>query len=184
VLRGGGLAAHPVLRGGRSVLTCLLLSFIIIVAVPLPHASSPPAVSDQGDLAAMTRAARYPVLAPAGLPLSWSPVSSGVALGGANGAGTATWHLGYQTPSGTLASMEESDAAAATFIHRMTNGGTPAPPVHVAGRTWRASADAGRDQRSLFETDPAGGTIVLTGNASWAQLRVLAASLRPATPGR
>ena len=80
--------------------------------------------------------------------------------------------------------MEESDAAAATFIHRMTNGGTPAPPVHVAGRTWRASADAGRDQRSLFETDPAGGTIVLTGNASWAQLRVLAASLRPVTPGR
>ena len=73
----------------------------------------------------MTRAARYPVLAPAGLPLSWSPVSSGVALGGANGAGTATWHLGYRTPSGTLASMEESDAAAATFIHRMTNGGTP-----------------------------------------------------------
>jgi hypothetical protein len=184
VLRGGGLAAHPVLRGGRSALTCLLLSFIIIVAVPLPHASSPPAVSYQGDLATMTRAARYPVLAPAGLPLSWSPVSSGVALGGANGAGTATWHLGYQTPSGTLASMEESDAAAATFIHRMTNGGTPAPPVHVADRAWQASADAGRDQRSLFETDPAGGTIVLTGNASWAQLRVLAASLRRVTPGR
>jgi Protein of unknown function (DUF4245) len=147
--------------------------------VPLPHAASPPTVSYQADLATMTRAARYPVLAPAGLPLSWSPVSSGVALGGANGAGTATWQLGYMTPAGTLASMEESDATPAAFIRRMTNAGTAVPPVQVAGRTWRASVTPGRGQRSLYETDIAGATIVITGNASWDQLRALAASLRP-----
>ena len=179
VLRRGGLAAHPALRGGRSVLTCLLLCFVIIVAVPLPHDASPPTVSYQGDLGTMARAARYPVLAPAGLPLSWSPVSSGVALGGANGAGTATWQLGYVTPSGTRASMEESDAAPAAFIRRMTNAGAAVPPVRVAGRTWRASVAPGRGQRSLYETDVAGATIVITGNASWDQLRALAASLRP-----
>jgi hypothetical protein len=183
VLRGG-LAAHPVLRGGRSVLTCLLLSFVIIVAVPLQDASPPPAVSYRSDLAAMTRAARYTVLAPAGLPPSWSPVSSGVALGGANGAGTATWHLGYVTSTGTLASVEESDAAAAQFIRRMTNSGTPEPAVRIAGRLWRASANAGRGQRSLYRTDPGGSTVIVTGNASWDQLRALAASLRPVTPGR
>lgn len=181
VFRRGGPAAHPVLRAGRFVLTCLLLCFVIIVAVPLPHAASPPTVSYQGDLATMTRAARYPVLAPAGLPLSWSPVSSGVALGGANGAGTATWQLGYVTPAGTLASMEESDAAPAAFIRRMTNAGTAVPPVQVVGRTWRASVTPGRGQRSLYETDVAGATIVITGNASWDQLRALAASLRPVT---
>jgi len=181
VLRGG-LAAHPMLRGGRSVLTCLLLSFILVVAVPLQYASPPSAVSYQSDLAAMMRAARYTVLVPAGLPPAWSPVSSGVALGGANGAGTVTWHLGYVTSSGTLASVEQSDAAAARFIRRMTNAGPAAAPVRVAGQTWRASVTAGRDQRSLYETDPAGATIVITGNASWAQLRVLAASLRPVTP--
>jgi Protein of unknown function (DUF4245) len=186
VLRGG-LAAHPVLRGGRSVLTCLLLSFVIIVAVPLQYASPPSAVSYLSDLATMTRAARYTVLVPAGLvpaglPPAWSPVSSDVALGGANGAGTVTWHLGYVTSSGTLASVEQSDAAAASFIRRMTNAGPAATPVRVAGRTWRASVNAGRDQRSLYETGPAGATIVITGNASWAQLRVLAASLRPVTP--
>ena len=181
VLRGG-LAAHPVLRGGRSVLTCLLLSFVVIVAVPLQYASPPPAVSYQSDLATMTRAARYTVLAPAGLPPAWSPVSSGVALGGANGPGTATWQLGFATPSGTLASVEQSDAAAARFIRRMTNAGSAAPPVRVAGRTWRASVTPGRGQRSLYETDPAGATIVITGNASWGELRTLAASLRPVTP--
>jgi len=181
VFRRGGPAAHPVLRGARSVLTCLLLCFVIIVAVPLPHAASPPTVSYQADLATMTQAARYPVLAPTGLPLSWSPVSSGVALGGANGAGTATWQLGYVTPAGTLASMEESDAAPAAFIRRMTNAGTAVPPVQVAGRAWRASVTPGRGQRSLYETDVAGATIVITGNASWDQLRALAASRRPVT---
>jgi hypothetical protein len=181
VFRRGGPAAHPALRGARSVLTCLLLCFVIIVAVPLPHAASPPTVSYQADLATMTRAARYPVLVPAGLPLPWSPVSSGVALGGANGAGTSTWQLGYVTPAGTLASMEESDAAPAAFIRRMTNAGTAVPPVQVAGRTWRASVTPGRGQRSLYETDVAGATIVITGNASWDQLRALAASLRPVT---
>ncbi len=129
VLRGGWFAAHRGLRAARWVLTCLLLIFVIIVAVPMSHTSSPPTVSYSRDLAVMTREARYPVVAPAGLPLSWAPVSSGVALGGANGPGTATWQLGYVTPSGMLASVEQSDAAAAAFIRRMTNSGTPQPPV-------------------------------------------------------
>jgi Protein of unknown function (DUF4245) len=170
-------AALPHGRGGRSVLACLLLTAFIIVAVPLQSAGSPATVSYQHDLATMTRAARYPVVAPAGLPLSWSPVSSAVALGGANGPGTATWHLGFATPSGTLASVEQSDAAAA-FVRRMTNSGTPALAVRVAGLLWRASANAGRGQRSLYRTERDGGTLIVTGNATWAQLRVLAASLR------
>ena len=160
------------------MLVCLLLTAFIIAAVPLQHAGSPVTVSYQHDLATMTRAARYPVVAPAGLPLSWSPVSSAVALGGANGPGTATWHLGFATPSGTLASVEQSDAAAAAFVRRMTNSGTPAPAARIAGLLWRASANADRGQRSLYRTGLDGSTLVVTGNASWAQLRVLAASLR------
>lgn len=179
VLRGGWFTAHRGLRAARWVLSCLLLIFVIMVAVPMSHTSSPPTVSYSRDLAVMTREARYPVVAPAGLPLSWAPVSSGVALGGANGPGTATWQLGYVTPSGTLASVEQSDAAVAAFIRRMTNSGTPQPPVRIAGLVWRASANPGRGQRSLYLTRPGGNTIIVTGNASWAQLRVLAASLRP-----
>jgi hypothetical protein len=178
VLRGW-FTAHRGLRAARWVLSCLLLIFVIMVAVPMSHTSSPPTVSYSRDLAVMTREARYPVVAPAGLPLSWAPVSSGVALGGANGPGTATWQLGYVTQSGTLASVEQSDAAVAAFIRRMTNSGTPQPPVRIAGLVWRASANPGRGQRSLYLTRPGGNTIIVTGNASWAQLRVLAASLRP-----
>jgi hypothetical protein len=170
--------AGPVLRGGRSVVTCLLLSAVAIVAVPLQHATAPVSVDYRPDLAALTRAAPYPVLAPAGLPRSWTPVSSAVAAGGASGPGTVTWHLGYMTPAGTLASLEETNASAAGFIRRMTNSGTPGPTMRVAGQTWSTRWTAGRDQRSMYRSGPPGPTLVVTGNASWHDLSVLAASLR------
>ncbi len=126
-------SARSMLRGGRSVLTCLVLSAVAIVAVPLQHATAPVSVDYRSDLAKLVRDARYTVVAPAGLPPSWTPVSSALAAGGANGPGTLTWHLGYMTPSGTLASLEETDARAAEFIRRMTNNGTLESPG-AAGR--------------------------------------------------
>jgi hypothetical protein len=162
----------------RAVATCVLLSAAALVIVPPEHASSPVQISYRGDLAAMTRTAPYPVLAPAGLPRSWTPVSSGVAVGGANGAGTVTWRLSFATPSGAFAALEETNATAAPFIRRMTNSGTTQAPVTINGRTWTPSLTAARDQRSLASTT-GGVTLVVTGNGSTAQLRTLAASLRP-----
>jgi len=108
-------------------------------------------------------------------------VSSGLAVGGANGPGTVTWQLGYMTPGGSLASLEETNAGAAAFIRRMTNDGTALAPLLLASRTWHRSSTPSRGQRSLYYTSPAGYTVVVTGNATWAQLRQLAASLHPVT---
>jgi Protein of unknown function (DUF4245) len=163
----------------RAIATCVLLSAVFILIVPMDHASSPTVISYRADLATMTRTAPYQVFAPAGLPRSWSPVNSGVAVGGANGPGTVTWRLGFVTPSGTLAALEETNTAPAPFIRRMTNSGTAQPPVTIGGRTWAASVTSGRGQRSLAVTTAGGITLVVTGNASAAQLRTLAASLRP-----
>jgi len=162
----------------RAAAICLLLCVVAIVVVPMDQTSSPTMISYHADLAAMTRQAPYQVVAPAGLPASWSPVNSGVAVGGGNGTGTVTWRLGYATPSGTFAALEETNAPARAFIRRMTNGGTPQAPVQAGGRTWAASENSERGQRSLAVTSPAGVTLVVTGNASWAQLHTLAASLR------
>jgi len=120
-------------------------------------------------------------VAPEGLPASWQPVSSGLAVGGANGAGTVTWQLGYMTPDGSLASLEETNASAAGFVRRMTNNGTALAPARLDGRTWSLSSTPARGQRSMYFTSPAGFTVVVTGNATWADLRQLAASLRPVT---
>jgi hypothetical protein len=166
-------------RGGLSALSCLLGAAIIIVAVPVPHAAEPVTINYSGDLAQLARLAPYPALAPAGLPASWHPVSSGLAVGGANGLGTVTWHLGFMTPDGALASLQESNASAAAFVRRMTNDGTALAPARLNGQTWSLSSAPDRGQRSMYLTSAAGFTVVVTGDASWAELRELAAALRP-----
>jgi hypothetical protein len=171
--------ASKVVRGSVSALGCLLGAAVIIVAVPAPHAAEPVTVSYAGDLARLARLAPYPAVAPAGLPASWQPVSSGLAVGGANGPGTVTWQLGFMTPGGALAALAESNASAAAFVRRMTNDGTALPPADVNGQTWRLSSTPARGQRSMYLTSAAGFTLVVTGNATWARLRELAASLRP-----
>jgi hypothetical protein len=167
------------LRGGVSALGCVVGAAIIVVAVPVPHAAEPVTVSYSGDRAELAKLAPYPAVAPVGLPASWQPVSSRLTVGGADGAGTITWHLGFMLPDGSLASLEESDASATAFIPRMTNNGTTLGPTDLAGQTWTLSSAPARGQRSMYFTSAAGFTVVVTGNATWAELRDLAASLRP-----
>jgi Protein of unknown function (DUF4245) len=181
---GSGLAwavVNKVLHTGGAALGCLLAAAILVVAVPIPHAAEPVTVSYRSDLASLVRLAPYPAVAPAGLPGSWQPVSSGLAVGGANGAGTVTWQLGYMTPSGSLASLEETNASAPGFIRRMTNDGTALAPLRLDSQTWHLSSAPSRGQRSMYYTSSAGRTVVVTGNATWAQLSELAASLHPVT---
>jgi len=154
------------LRGTVAALGCLAAAAIIVVAIPAPHAAQPVP-------------APYPAVAPAGLPGSWLPVSSLLTVGGANGAGTVTWHLGLMAPDGSLASLEETNAVSAAFVRRMTNAGPALPPTRLASQTWSVSATPSRNQRSMYFASPAGFTVVVTGNATWAELRELAASLRP-----
>jgi hypothetical protein len=167
------------LRGAVSALGCLLGAAVVVVAIPVPHTAQPVPVSYRGDLTRLAALAPYPAVAPAGLPGSWQPVSSLLAVGGANGAGTVTWHLGFMTPGGSLASLEETNAAATVFVRRITNDGTALPPTRLADRTWSISVTPSRGQRSMYFTSPAGFTVVVTGDATWAELRALAASLRP-----
>jgi hypothetical protein len=171
--------ASKVMRGSASVLGCLLGAAIIVVAVPAPHAAEPVTISYAGDLARLARLAPYPAVAPAGLPASWQPVSSGLAVGGANGPGTVTWQLGFMTPDGALAALAESNASAAAFVRRMTNDGIALAPTRLAGQTWSLSSAPARGQRSMYLTSAAGFTVVVSGNATWGQLRALAASLHP-----
>ena len=190
---------NKVLGSGLSALGCLLAAAVVVVTIPAPHAAEPVTVSYRADLDRLTRLAPYPAVAPHGLPASWQPVSSGLTVGGANGAGTVTWALDYMTPDGLLASLEETNADPAAFVRRMTNSGTALPPSRQApssvppssvppssvnGQAWNLSDTPARGQRSMYRTSPAGFTLVVTGNATWAELRQLAASLSPVLPDR
>ena len=104
------------MHGGLSALGCLLAAAVVVVAIPAPHAAEPVADQLPRRPGHAGPAGAVPGGGPAGLPASWQPVGSGLAVGGANGAGTVTWHLDYATPDGTLASLEETNADAAAFV--------------------------------------------------------------------
>ena len=53
------------LHGGLAALGCVLGAAVLVVAIPAPHAAAPVTISYHGDLAALTRLAPYPAVAPA-----------------------------------------------------------------------------------------------------------------------
>ncbi len=181
LLRGHGpLRGHGLLRGHRgssllaAALTCLVLTAVIIVATPRPTTQIAVPVNYQNDLVRFRRVAPYPVLAPRGLLSGWQPVSSRftVVPGGA-----VSWHLGFVTPSGGMASLEESNERPASFILRMTSNGNIMPGVWSGGAWWARRWRPDKDQRSMYRSAPGAFTIVVTGTSGWRELSVLADSL-------
>ena len=158
------------------VLACLVLAAAAVLLTPRPSTDAAVPVSYQRDLAALRSIASYPVIAPQRVPAGWTPVSS--RLTGHRG-GLVSWHLGFVTPSGTFASLEESNERPAEFIRRMTNSGNLLPPAYYGAAGWARRWRPDKGQRSLYHSTPGGPTVVVSGNASWAELETLLGSLRP-----
>jgi Protein of unknown function (DUF4245) len=166
--------AHRTASLLAAAVTCLIMAALIIVLTPRPVTPVAVPVNYQADLAKFRRLAPYPVLAPRGLPGGWQVVGSRLT---AVPGGAVSWHLGYVTPSGLVASLEESSERPASFILRMTNNGNLLPPVWAGGAWWARRWRADKDQRSMYRSAPGAFTIVVTGTSSWAELSVLAGAL-------
>lgn len=151
------------------------MSALIIVMTPRPVTPIGIPVSYHGDLAKFRRVAPYTVLAPAGLPVGWQPVNSRLTV---VRGGPVSWHLGFATPSGRMASLEESSERPGRFILRMTNNGNMLLPVWSGGEWWARRWRPDKNQRSMYRSAPGAFTIVVTGTSGWRELSVLASSLR------
>lgn len=173
----GGVRVLP--RAGRvgsllaAAASCVVMAALIIVLTPRPVTQIAVPASYQGDLVKFRRLAPYPVLAPAGLPAGWQVVSSRLDVV----PGAVSWHLGYVTPSGLMASLEESSERPAPFILRMTNNGDVLPRLWAGGQWWARRWRADKDQRSMYRSAPGAFTVVVTGTSGWAELSALASSL-------
>jgi uncharacterized protein DUF4245 len=178
--------AHVVsARGAGSLLAAALavlaMATLIIVLTPRPVTQLAVPVDYHPDLARFRQVAPYPVLAPRGLPPGWVPVSSRLTV--VHG-GAVSWHLGLMTPSGLMASLEESSERPGPFILRMTNNGDMLPPLWTGerggepgGEWWARRVRTDKDQRSMYRSAAGAFTIVVTGTGSWQELSVLARSL-------
>ncbi|WP_235017858.1 DUF4245 domain-containing protein [Thermomonospora echinospora] len=165
--------------GGYSIamLSCLLIVGLIALITPREHKETLPTADYGNHLFALRNKAPYTPYAPQGLPFTWRTTSSRVS--GLDGEGPVAWHLGMVTPSEEYAALEQSDERpVGEYLWRMTNSREPVGVQQVAGQTWQRYYRKDKDQRSLVRTLP-GLTLVVTGTASYEELAVLAAALKP-----
>jgi Protein of unknown function (DUF4245) len=158
----------------RSLLLVLVLVFVVVALNVRPHPDSEVRRFDYSGVFSQARdQAPYDVLAPIALPGSWVPTSARTTRAGA----AVTWHLGFVTPDDDYAALEQSDGNPAAFVRQFSDGGDRAGSVVIGSATWRRVEGGDPEPRALvIERDAV--TTVVAGNASWAELRQLAASLQ------
>jgi hypothetical protein len=108
------------------------------------------------------------------LPTGWA--ANAASLTG--GRAAAHLHIGFVTPNGQYAGLEESIAPATVFVPSVLGrvGATVTGRVSVDGTSWQTSTSS-RGEYSLVHTVGT-ITVVITGSATDAQLQLVAASLR------
>jgi hypothetical protein len=160
----------------------MVLSMVAVMGVALvayltiPHSSSGDPVHTvdySSAFASARRAAPYPVLAPQGLSDKWRATSVSYQT---DANGHAGWHLGFVTPEGKYASVEQSDAPKDDLLRAKVPGFMPDGGSTVDGKPW--ARYQGDPYRSVAET-VGSATTVVAGSASYDELDQLAAALRP-----
>ncbi|MFJ9610239.1 DUF4245 domain-containing protein [Kitasatospora sp. NPDC101176] len=169
---------------GRQTVRDMVLSMLAVGVVVwvgylfLPHdADGDPVHVVEYKVAAASakRGAPYRLLSPEGLPDQWRATSVGYQPA-ANGKGQGNaWHLGFVTPSGQYAAVEQSDVPRDVLVGAKAAGAKPDGTSEVAGRTWERLQ--GEKSRALVVQSD-GATTVLTGTASYEELAELAQALK------
>ncbi|HEX8495722.1 MAG TPA: DUF4245 domain-containing protein [Actinomycetales bacterium] len=169
--RGRGSAASMVL----SLIVVLGIVLALLALVPRTNGvTQPPVDVARGAQAAAARVEFTPAV-PVGLPSSW--VATSVRTTTAT-AGVLTWHAGFLV-DGEYAAFEQGKDAPADWVRAQTNRGRPDGTQDVNGVAWDRILRVDKVQNSLVHTN-GDVTTVVTGTASYEQLAVLAAALRPA----
>jgi Protein of unknown function (DUF4245) len=169
-------------KRGSEVVSDMLRSLAVVGVIIVPlwfiiphHAKQTVAKIDYSTALSETRrVSADPVLAPAGLPATWQATS--VSSSGGNGH-PVVFHLGFVTPAGDYAAVEESDGPAAAYLVSL-EGKTPRTlaPVRVGAASWRQLR--GADGRLALVRSAGAMTVVVKGTAKLGELTTLAASLR------
>ena len=139
---------------GRSLGLVFVFIAVLLFVSParslvLPgHGHKVQTVSYSDEVRAATRLTAGAVLEPVGLPHGWQPTSARV--GGGNGD-PMTLHIGYVTPAGEYAALEESDGPAAGFLRGLLGkAGARTVDDAVLYRIAEAAAEVGIDDAAAL----------------------------------
>lgn len=160
-----------------STLVTAACAGVIYMFVPHDENADPVrAVDFTVELATVRNAAPYPVAAPEGLPEKWKPTSVSYDAS----AGKA-WHLGFLDPDGRYVAVEQSTAAARSYVPQVSQKAKDTGTTEtVAGREWQYWEGEKYDALVLLEK---GHTTVVTGSAPVERLMEMATALRTEPAG-
>jgi Protein of unknown function (DUF4245) len=169
-------------KRGTEVVSDMLRSLAVVGVIIVPlwfiiphHTKQHVTVIDYSTALSETRrVSAHPVLAPQGLPSAWRATS--VSSSGGSGK-PVVFHLGFVTPAGDYAAVEESDGPSAAYLVTL-EGKAPRTltPVRVGAVAWRQLQ--GADGRIALVSTSSPMTVVVKGTAHLPELATLAASLR------
>src|SRR4051794_5616365 len=160
----------------------IVLGIVVLTVLLLPraHYNAVKQIDPTEPIVAAQRVAPYHVYAPAGLPSSWQPTSARVE--GPDEHHVVHLHVGYYTPRGAYAALEESNDGRVPFLELQTAHGKLTGQRTIGDRVWETRYSANQKDNSLDFTTADGATVIVTGSATYEELSELAASLRGAAP--
>lgn len=158
----------------RSLALVLLVVGVILFITwrPKPDAVKPvdPAVA----VTLVTMQKVFPPLVPSGLPEGWV-ITSARFEPTAKSEGRPVFHLGYVTPTGSYAQVEESLSTSAGFLAESTDHGAVTTSRQVGAITWQEWA---ADQRRSLVFVDSTHSVVVSGTGAQDEIDALATALR------
>ena len=167
-----------------SMALIVLPILLVIWLMPTQTPASPVSAVSASDYQAMLTAARtdlpFTALSPTGLSADWKLTSDEYQP---QGEVAADWHLGYLTPSGKYAVLEQTTETVNEFLNDESSNATEVGSVQVAGQTWLKYTGSSPAALAtlLFrdETTKSGKSLeVVAGSAPMSELETFAASLQ------
>ena len=127
----------------------------------------------------MLALAPFEVVAPFGLPATWLATSARYDNAATSTvANAALWHVGYVTPAGAYASLDQAEGDPKVLVRSLVEGARASGQGTGPFSGWQHWENAAGD-RSAYVLEVAGSTVVVHGSADDAELAVLAESLSP-----
>ena len=158
----------------RSLALVLLVVGVILFITWRPKPDSVKPVDPAVAVTLVTMQKDFPPLVPAGLPEGWV-ITSARFEPTAKSQGRPVFHLGYVTPSGNYAQVEESSSTSAGFLAESTDHGAATTSRQVGAITWQQWDSDKR--HSLVFADSA-YSVVVSGTAMQDEIDALAGALQ------
>jgi hypothetical protein len=163
----------------RSMGVVLVVVAVVVLITIRTRGQGIRVVDYRPDLAQAKIGAPFVLVAPEGLGARWRPTSDYFDPPARTGvAGVTLWHIGFVTPAGQYAGMEQTNGEVHDAVAAAIDSPEQSGSSSVTGTTWQRWTQPDGKRRAITHTV---GTVsvVVDGTAGWAELEQLAAALRP-----